>query len=79
MPLNTFYREQILVEATPDPKALGGWAVRYGYQSKTPNAARKKAGTYALTDGGIGFDIQVVQPKRPGIEATLRIEARTWQ
>jgi len=73
------YRELILVEATPSEKAPGGWAVSYGFQSKTPNKATKKAQTRPLPgEPGITFDIEVVQDKQPGIDATLRIEARTW-
>ncbi len=73
------YRELILVEATPDPKALGGWTVKYGYQSETPNAASKPAATRALPDGtGIAFDIKVARDTHPGIHATLRVEARPW-
>ncbi|WP_374090141.1 lipase family alpha/beta hydrolase [Methylomicrobium lacus] len=72
------YRELILVEATPDAKAPGGWKINYGYQSRTPNFARTKADTQPLDGGGITFDIKVIQAKRPGINATLRIEARPW-
>ena len=73
------YREQILVEATPDPKALGGWSVHYGYQSETPNSFPKPAATRPLTEGtGIAFDIKVDKDTHPGIQATLRIEARPW-
>src|SRR5262249_23974012 len=73
------YRELIIVEATPNPDAPGGWAVTYGFQSKTPNAARKKAATALLpNEAAIAFSIPVVQDKRPGINAALRIEARLW-
>jgi hypothetical protein len=74
------YRELIIVEAIPDENALGGWRIKYGYQSETPNAANKPADTRGLPNGekGIAFDIEVDQPKRPGIDATLRIEARPW-
>jgi hypothetical protein len=73
------YRELILVEATPDENAPGGWAVSYGFQSKTPNKVTRKAETRLLPDkSGITFDIEVVQEKQPGIDATLRVEARTW-
>lgn len=72
------YRELILVEAKSDPEAPGGWAIAYGFQGKTPNATPRKANTEKLDGGGFGFDIEVVQEKRPGIEAKLRIEARPW-
>ncbi|HEY8994096.1 MAG TPA: hypothetical protein VIM71_05510 [Lacunisphaera sp.] len=73
------YNEKIIVEATPDEKALGGWRINYGYQQDTPNLARKVADTHVLPDGkGIGFEIEVVKKTRPGIKAQLRIEARNW-
>lgn len=73
------YRELILVEATPNPEALGGWAINYGYQSKTPNMATKRADTWALPgNNGIAFAIEVIQEKFPGITAKLRIEAQQW-
>lgn len=73
------YRELILVEATPDPKADSGWRIAYGYQSQTPNAAPEEVAATKLPDGtGIQFAIKVVQTKRPGIDATLRLEARPW-
>ena len=74
------YNEQIIVEATPDEKATGGWRINYGYQQKTPNVASKLAETRALPDGdGISFDIEISKDKRPGIKATLRVEAREWE
>ncbi len=73
------YREKIIVEATPDRDALGGWRITYGYQDNTPNLATRKAETKALPDGqGISFEIAVVQDTKPGIKARLRIEARPW-
>lgn len=73
------YRELILIEAIPDEKAPEGWRILYGYQSETPNAARKKAETRPLAgERGLAFDIEVDQKKRPGIDATLRVEARPW-
>jgi len=73
------YRELILVEATPNQQSLGGWTVKYGYQSQTPNLARKQTETRPLQgENGIAFNIEVVQKKHPGIDAMLRIEARQW-
>lgn len=73
------YRELILVEATPDPKAQNGWQITYGYQSKTPNTAAEPVNTTRLPEGeGIQFQIDVAQPNPPGIKATLRLEARRW-
>ena len=73
------YRNLIIIEAFPDSAATGGWLVKYGYQDETPNVADKTAEVYDLPDGsGIGFDLKVVQPNRPGIAAKLRFEARNW-
>ncbi|MBI4625643.1 MAG: hypothetical protein HY736_20785 [Verrucomicrobia bacterium] len=73
------YSQQIVVEATPDDKALLGWRINYGYQDETPNVAPKLAETRTLPDQkGIAFDIDVVKATRPGIKAKLRIEARPW-
>jgi hypothetical protein len=74
------YRELILIEAIPDRDALGGWRINYGYQSKTPNIAPERLETNRLPEGdnGIQFQIPVRQDKRPGIKATLRLEARPW-
>ena len=73
------YRDLIIIEAFPDSTAPAGWLVKYGYQDKTPNVADKTAEVYDLPDGsGIGFDLKVVQPNRPGITAALRFQARSW-
>lgn len=72
------YREQVIVEATPDNAATGGWRINYGYQDDTPNAARKVAATQPLPDNGITFAIDVIKESRPGIKGKLRIEARPW-
>ncbi len=73
------YREQIIVEATPDEGALGGWRINYGYQDATPNLARRLADTRMLPDqNGIAFDIDVIKDKQPGIKAKLRVETRPW-
>jgi len=76
-------RTQILVEAFPDPTALGGWKVKYGFQDKTPGKATTSADTSALdpdADGtpGLAFNIPLKQPARPGFRGTLRVEARPW-
>lgn len=71
------YSEQIVVEATPDENASGGWRISYGSQDRTPNAAPNVAEAELLPDGqGIAFKIGVVKDSRPGIVANLRIEAR---
>jgi hypothetical protein len=75
------YRELILVDALADAEAPGGWRIKYGFQSKTPGKAGRKADTRALDDGtgtGITFDIPIEQSTRPGLTGTLRVQARPW-
>lgn len=74
------YRNLIIIEAFPDPNEATGWRIQYGEQDKSPNVANLKAPTQALPAGeaGIWFEVPVEQPKRPGIKAKLRIEARRW-
>ena len=73
-------RELILVEAFPDDKALGGWRIKYGYQDNNPGKPGVDAVTRKL-DGetGIAFDIPIAQKARPGLQGTLRFEARPWE
>ena len=73
------YRELIIVEATPDAKADGGWRLAYGYQSETPNLASIPMEGVKLPGGqGMSYEIKVQRDQRPGINATLRLEARPW-
>lgn len=77
------WRELILVEATPDAKALGGWRIRWGFQRINPGKPGKVAEPTALDGGvaaapGLTFDIPIAQKVRPGLRGKLRIEARPW-
>lgn len=78
------YREQILVEAFPDPDATGGWSIKYGYQDDNPGKPGKSADVQPLREPGsnkvvgITFGIPIEQKSRPGIRGTLRFEARNW-
>lgn len=84
------YRELLLVEAFPDPDALGGWRIRYGKQSTNPGKPGISVDTFLLDDAGsngngaslspgVGFEIPIEQSVRPGLKGTLRIEARSWE
>lgn len=69
------FRDKLNLEATPRPD--GGWTLRYGFDSATPNRATKAvAGT--PVDGGLQFRVPVVQKTRPGIEAELVLTATAW-
>jgi len=74
------YRDLILVEATPDADAPGGWKVKYGFQDINPGKPGVDAETRPLGRGeiGVAFDIPIEQKARPGLRGTLRIEARPW-
>ena len=73
-------RKLIVVEATRDEHAPGGWRLDYGFQSETPNVAANTAAT-ALDGDVLRFAIPVESPAnaRPGIKGQLRIEMRQWQ
>ncbi len=73
------YRELILIEAFQDEAVLGGWRIKYGYQDINPGKPGVSAEVRALDAGpGIAFDIAIAQKTRPGLSATLRLEARPW-
>jgi hypothetical protein len=76
------FRELILVEATPDEAASGGWRVKYGFQDINPGKPGVDAETHPLTQNGatvgLAFSIPVEQKARPGLRGKLRIEARGW-
>jgi len=85
-------REQIIVEAFPDPQAEGGWRIKYGFQEVNPGRPGKLAATHGLATiagsqdevgesasfTGVGFEIPLEQSTRPGFKGRLRIEARDW-
>lgn len=75
------YRQLILVEATPDAKFAGGWRLKYGFQSETPNQATKDVAVNELPDSVLQFKIPVESEgtRDPRIKATLRIELKNWQ
>jgi hypothetical protein len=72
-------RKLIVVEATRDESAPGGWRIEYGLQSESPNAANTPADT--VFEGGVlKFAIPVASPAnaKPGVNGQLRIEMRQW-
>lgn len=79
------YRRLILVEAFPDPAALAGWRIKYGFQHNEPNHPDEDAKTRlvdpANPSAGIMFDIPVepLQPNtRPSLRGSLAIKLRPW-
>jgi hypothetical protein len=71
------FRDKINLEATPPADADGTWTFNYGFDSSTPNRATRRA-TGAATPSGVRFEIPIVQSTRPGIDATLVIDATRW-
>ena len=73
------FRDKLNFEVTP-PKDDSGdpWQLRCGVDSKTPNRATMKIEPTALPDGGYVFRIPVEQNTKPGIMATLKLTARSW-
>lgn len=72
------FRDKINFEAIPPADAKAGWTVKYGYDSRTPNATRETA-QGVVSGGQTVFEIPVVQRTDPGIDAVLRLTARAWK
>jgi hypothetical protein len=53
-------------------------ALKFGFDSKTPNAATQRAETRVLDDDRFEFRIPVRQNARPGIDAELVLQASRW-
>ncbi len=69
------FRDKLNLEITPagdDPPLL-----RYGWDSRTPNRASRRAAAAALA-AGWEFRIPVAQRTRPGLRATLVLRAEPW-
>ncbi|MGG5888863.1 esterase/lipase family protein [Falsiroseomonas sp. HC035] len=70
------FRDKVNLEALP-PTGKKGWRLRYGFDSRTPNATTAFADC-TEADDHVEFRIPIVQKSRPGIEATLIISTRAW-
>lgn len=79
---------QLVVEAIPDADDPMGWRIEYEFrehsssdspqiQPNFPLAARAQA-YYLPNNQGLAFKVPIIVNKRPGIQATLRVEARPW-
>jgi hypothetical protein len=71
------FRDRIYFEATPPATDKDEWKLKYGYESDSsgdmPHAAVMKT-----SDEGMICEIPIEQPNPPGIKATLKITARSW-
>ena len=73
------YRDALTLEATPDGDAPGGYRLKYGFDSKTPNRAPRKAeGALLEGGGGVAFRVPIDSNTRPGFAGTLVLTARPW-
>jgi hypothetical protein len=74
------YRDKVNLEAIP-PGDKGEkdeqWALRYGFDSRTPNRATTAAPATVAGDR-VEFRIPIEQLTRPGIRADLVLTARPW-
>jgi pimeloyl-ACP methyl ester carboxylesterase len=70
------FRDKVNLEAVATPD--GSWALRYGWDSETPNAVRHTAAATNPMPGSWMFELPVVQNTHPGLRATLRLETRPW-
>jgi hypothetical protein len=70
------FRDKINLEAVP-PSNGGGWTLRYGFDSSTPNRATRAADVQHAA-GVTTFRIPVEQKTRPGMKATLVLRATQW-
>lgn len=73
-------RQQIVVEATPDPAAEFGLTIAYGSQDSAVNATTQQAALAVLPDGGLTFGVDVASPEGsdPRMKGRLRVEMRHW-
>ena len=70
------YREKINLEVTIEEGKKP--TLKYGFDSKTPNAATRRADTQALDGNRFEFRIPVEQNTRPGIDAELVLQSSRW-
>lgn len=70
------FRDKINLEATVANG--GGWTLRYGFDSSTPNRATRLAEHQALPGHCHRFTIPVEQKTKPGLRGELIIETQPW-
>lgn len=71
------FRDKINIDVIPEGE--DGFAIRYGFDSRTPNRATKKIeGLETKTEGVFEFGIPIRGGNKPGIVAELRITCRPW-
>jgi hypothetical protein len=71
------FRDMIILEATPPQDDKSGWRIEYRFVNK-PEAGSQVAEIVKNKEQGLTFEIPIVQPKPPGIKATLRVATSLW-
>ena len=71
------FRDKLNLEAIPPKTENDAWQLRCGFDSRTPNRATLAAEARQEA-GGLTFRIPILQPNRPGIDATLVLTAAPW-
>lgn len=80
----SIYSREIVIEASPDERAPGGWRLKYGFQDKTPGLARHNAASDVIvrTDPDsavITCEIPITKGRvDPAMQGRIRLEARPW-
>ena len=72
------FRDKLNLEAVPPKTEKDEWQLRYGFDSRTPNRATTQADKRIVDGETIEFRVPIVQKNRPGIDATLVLNARIW-
>ena len=69
------YRDKINLEVTP--ASDGGWLLRYGFDSKSPNRAIHRV-TGIRDSARVTFNLPIETRADPGIKASLRLVCIPW-
>jgi hypothetical protein len=72
------FRDKLNLEAIPPKTKDDEWQLRYGFDSRSPNRATTQAEKRIIGDDTIEFRVPIVQKNRPGIDATLVLNAKIW-
>lgn len=74
------FRDTVTIEATPQLDAAGSptYAIKYGFDSKTPNRATKSVDLVRKGEKYV-CEIPVESKTRPGLSGKLVLTARPWQ
>jgi hypothetical protein len=71
------FRDMLTIEATPLDLEKGEWRIDYHFAGERGEKPRH-AKVLSNTDTEFAFEIPIVQPKPPGIQARLRVVTTYW-